>query len=144
MDVSKLQDSQLLLLINDARQELLKRKRVEKSPINIFHKLNPILENTITRYNGGWTKRVEGLDKRLTDGYGIKGRFMDGDLNRLLIWNDGLYLDCDIRGSRKNQEKFYTLFSVENNKVTVLAETAGKDWAVRLWVAIVNYFVSDL
>ena len=144
MDVSKLQDSQLLLLINDARQELLKRKRTERSPINIFHKLNAILESKITRYNGGWMKRVEGLDKRITDGYSIKGRFIDGDMNRLLIWNDGLYLDCDIQGSRKNQEKFYTLFSVENNKVTVLAEAAGKDWAVRLWVAIVNYFVSDL
>ena len=60
-------------------------------------------------------------------------------------WSSGVCSsDLDIQGSRKNQEKFYTLFSVENNKVTVLAEAAGKDWAVRLWDAITNYFVSGL
>ncbi|HDL01162.1 MAG TPA: hypothetical protein ENH23_02905 [candidate division Zixibacteria bacterium] len=144
MNLSELKEEELVELIGEAKQELLKRKGVERNPINIIHKLNATLESKIVRYNGGWVKRVEGLDKTRTDGYSIKGQFVGGDLNRLLIWDDGLYLDCDIRGSRKNQEKYYTLFVVENNKVTVLAETGGKDWAVNLWEPITAYLVLSL
>ena len=87
-------------------------------------------------------KRVDGVDKTRTDGYSIKGEFVDGDVDRLLIWEDGLYLDCDIRGSRNNREKYYTLFAIENNEVILLGESDGKDWAVNLWKVITDYFVT--
>lgn len=88
-----------------------------------------------TRYNGGWIKRVEGIDKAKTNGYSLIGPFCE----RGLDWNSpGLYIDCSIGGSRRNHEKNYSLFALKEDGTAQLLETVGdtRDWAVRLWPAI--------
>ena len=102
INLTELTKDELTKLIADAKNELAKRNEDVRNPINVFEQINT--QTTIDRYNGGWTKSVIGLDKMQTNGYSIKGNFINGDINRLRNWNDGLYLDCDIRGSRKNQE----------------------------------------
>ena len=52
-----------------------------------------------------------------------------------------LHLDCGIGGSRKNQTRYYTLFTVnEDETCTVIKElTGGNDWAIALWPAIEEF-----
>ena len=98
------------------------------------------------RYNGGWTKRVEGLDKDKTNGYSILGDFAPVGMRWI---EPGVYLDCNIGGSRNNQAKEYRLITVERdgslnawqhpNGSWDLSETRSRplrDWAVRLWPLI--------
>jgi hypothetical protein len=95
------------------------------------------------RYNGGWTKTVEGIDKGYTNGYSIIGEFTEG--KRKDWYNTKLlYLDCGIGGSRKNQKKFYTLFTIdENGNLNIVFETYGSDWATDLWPYIESFYNSE-
>lgn len=92
-----------------------------------------------TRYNGGWTKSVFGVDRSKNNGYSIQGEFMgkEGDTYEI----SELYLDCDIRGSRSHQEKNYRLFTVEPyGAITVIATTGdSRGWALELWDAIEEF-----
>lgn len=98
--------------------------------------LNLLNKLSVERYNGGWTKRVFGIDKNQNNGYSIQGDFVkiNEGLNQI---KDGLYLDCDINGSRKNQEKDYRLFVIKNNcseiKILNTILDGGSDWAIRMW-----------
>jgi hypothetical protein len=92
-----------------------------------------------TRYNGGWIKQITGIDESKTNGYSLLGEFTPGRL----VWNKpGLYLDCSIGGSRKNQEYKYSLFILQPDGtgkylgVTEVRYERGGDWAPRLWDAI--------
>lgn len=90
-----------------------------------------------TRYNGGWIRHVTGLDTKKTDGYSILGDFVKDGIQ----WQDpGLYLDCSIGGSRKNQERWFTLFVLtpdgEIQKVGKwwkISGSSGGTWAPHFW-----------
>lgn len=86
-----------------------------------------------TRYNGGWTKSVVGIDRSKNNGYSLQGEFMgkDGDTYEV----SKLYLDCGIAGSRKNQEKYYNLFTVgPDGSITVIVSAKDtRGWALELW-----------
>lgn len=110
----------------------LRRRSSAKTPDPIrFHDSIPA-----TRYNGGWCKTVVGLDKSKNNGYSILGDFVKAEL--LQMQKPGLYLDCDIDGSRKHPEKNYRLFRYDGEGVTIITEirNGGADWAVRLWPSI--------
>jgi len=93
-----------------------------------------------SRYNGGWIKRIDKIDKSKTNGYSLIGDFCKSGLQWM---QPGIYLDCSKGGSRKNQNYIYTVF-VLNEDGTVKAyndgaievEGRGSDWAVRLWPVI--------
>ena len=106
--------------------------------INIYSELKKQDEN-ITRYNGGWTKKVTGLNKEVTNGYSILGDFIKIAEDIVNNVESGLYLDCDIGGSRKYQERNYRLFRINpDGTITILQtiEDGGGDWAYRLWETI--------
>ena len=93
---------------------------------------------TVDRYNGGWLKRVTGLDKSVNNGYSIVGDFVEAG-NYKSNYEEGLYLDCSKEGSRKNQVWNYHLFRFsEENGVELLQtlEDAGRTWAVSFWETI--------
>ena len=136
MDLPKLTKDELIKLANDVKTELTRRNESIRNPINVFDQINTQVKDKLNRHNGGWTKTITGLDKTHTNGYSIIGEFVNGDTNRLRNWHDGLYLDCDIRGSRKRHDKYYTLYKIEDNAVEVVAETKGNDWAINLWQPI--------
>ena len=113
--------------------------------INLAEKLE------LTRYNGGWTKTVTGLDKTKNNGYSITGNFVNEGVQPL---QHGLFLLCDVSGSRKNQVKHYYLVALRaDGSVDTLAEVtgtsgydrgkSGHDWAVRLWEDIDAYFAAE-
>jgi len=92
-----------------------------------------------TRYNGGWIKRVTGVDETKTDGYSLIGDFTKTGLT----WHQpGVYLDCSIGGSRKNQAYRYSLFILQPDgvgKYLGITETRlgrGGDWAPHFWDAV--------
>jgi hypothetical protein len=90
------------------------------------------------RYNGGWTRRIDGLDKSRVDGYSLVGPFAE---DRIDWCRPGLYLDCDIGGSRKTPVKRYALMRLSaDGALTEMDLPAGvdgaRDWAVRLWPLI--------
>lgn len=87
------------------------------------------------RYNGGWTKTVDGLNKESTNGFSILGEFKP---NKTDWYTEGkVYLDKGIGGSRKNQRCYYFLFTFDTEgNVIILKETTGKNWAVNLWETI--------
>lgn len=95
-----------------------------------------------SRYNGGWIKQVIGLDKSKTDGYSILGDFAP----KKKTWvKPGLYIDCSIDGSRKNQERRIHLFVIlKDGTAKQIGEekkykgSSGGDWAVDLWNDIEN------
>lgn len=103
--------------------------------INILEKINA------SKYNGGWTKTITGLDKTKNNGYSLKGEFVTvhKGLNQL---PDGLYLDNGKDGSRKNQTNNYTLFYIKGDEIEIIKkiEDGGRDWALRLWDSIGEYF----
>ena len=93
-----------------------------------------------TRYNGGWIKTVERIDKSKTNGYSLVGEFCKSGLQWM---SPGVYLDCSIGGSRKYQRNVYTVFALREdgsvvayNDDTIVEEGRGGDWAVRLWPVI--------
>lgn len=93
---------------------------------------------TVSRYNGGWLKRITGLDKSVNNGYSLIGDFVEGG-DYKNTYEEGLYLDCSKEGSRKNQVWNYHLFRFsEENGVEVLQvlEDAGRTWAVEFWDTI--------
>lgn len=94
------------------------------------------------RYNGGWTKRVIGLDKSKTNGYSILGDFMPSFDKMEYYIIGALYLDCDIAGSRKNQVRNYTLFTLNQNaEMNIISTAKGRNWAIDLWEEIDNYLL---
>jgi hypothetical protein len=105
-------------------------------------------ESPMGRYNGGWCKTVERLDKSKDNGYSLVGEFVHKESVQA-YQEPGLYLDCDIGGSRRNQVKYYTLFALKADGTVEVLQTlsvrAGRtsDWAVRLWPAIESYFESQ-
>jgi len=105
-------------------------------PCNPSSELSAATGDEVTRYNGGWTKSVTGLDKSVANGYSIKGDFMRKGTDIYTV--GGVYLDCDIGGSRKNLRRDFRLFRVLEDGVDVLADdTSGsRDWAVGFWDAI--------
>jgi hypothetical protein len=102
-------------------------------------------EDPMSRYNGGWTKTITALDESKDNGYSLVGEFV---CKETVTANQavGLYLDCDLGGSRKNQVKYYTLFELKpDGAVTVLetlSERAGRtsDWAIQLRPAVKAWF----
>ncbi len=97
-----------------------------------------------TRYNGGWIKSVESLDKSQTSGYSLVGEFLKSGLQWM---GPGVYLDCSIGGSRKNQRYIYTVFVLRTdgsvvayNDDAITVEGRGGDWAVRLWPVVERAF----
>lgn len=103
--------------------------------MNYFEETQEI--ETVNRYNGGWLKRVTGLDKSVNNGFSIIGEFVKaGDYKN--NYEEGLYLDCSKEGSRKNQVWNYHLFRFTENGVELLQtlEDAGRTWAVEFWETI--------
>lgn len=91
-----------------------------------------------SRYNGGWIKTVEKLDKDFQNGYSLVGKFLPVGSGNINLHEGELYLDCSIDGSRKNQERNYTLFRIIDKEVFILQtiENGGQDWAMSLWDSI--------
>lgn len=85
-----------------------------------------------SRYNGGWTKQVTGLNETVTNGFSILGDMVK---NRRDWCPPGLYLTCSIGGSRAHPRKNYQLFRLHPDGVVSLAGQAGdtRDWATNLW-----------
>lgn len=106
----------------------------------IFSMQDKFDENDIfwSRYNGGWMKTVTGLDKSVKNGYSLIGEFVDAGRTK----NDyeaGLYINCNIDGSRKNQHKIVQLIKLsEDGEITLLKEIkdGGRTWAVEFWELI--------
>lgn len=92
---------------------------------------------TVSRYNGGWLKTVTGLDKSVTNGFSILGKFVKaGDYK--VDYKPGLYLDCSKDGSRKNQEWNYHLFRLDEDGFHLLqtVEDGGRHFACEFWEKI--------
>ena len=91
-----------------------------------------------TRYNGGWIKYIDRIDKTKNNGYSLVGAFKRS--TGLDNYHPGkLYLDCGIGGSRNHPSESYTLFRVEaDGTCTILQkiENGGQDWAMQLWPTI--------
>lgn len=92
-----------------------------------------------TRYNGGWIKRIDTVNEKVTTGYSLVGEFA----RKGLTWHKpGLYLDCSIGGSRKNQKYQYSLFILGQDGVAKYHDAfqirwgKGGDWAVCMWDAV--------
>ena len=88
--------------------------------------------NPTIRCNG-WAKKVTGLDKSVSNGYSIKGEFVNKSKGELK-YMDGVYLDC----SKPRGQKNYHIFKVEDGEATVLQalEDADRTWATQLWDTI--------
>jgi hypothetical protein len=101
-----------------------------------------LLQKRFTRYNGGWIKAVNSLNKSVTNGYSIVGDFARSGLN----WNaPGLYIDCSIGGSRKHPEKVYSLFRLapDGTAHLIFGVDNVRDWAPRMWPHIEKEFLPD-
>lgn len=96
-----------------------------------------------TRYNGGLIRRIDSVNEKITTGYSLVGEFVW----KGLTWNKpGLYLDCSIGGSRKNQKYQYSLFILGQDGVAKYLDVLeirwgkgggwGGDWAVCMWDAV--------
>lgn len=88
-----------------------------------------------SRYNGGWAKRVTGLDKSKKNGFSLLGDFVDAGATKN-DYEPGLYINCNIHGSRKNQRKTIQLLKLnEDGSLDLLKEEEdlGRTWAVEFW-----------
>ena len=91
-----------------------------------------------SRYNGGWMKTVTGLDKSKKNGYSLIGEFVDAGRTKN-DYSAGLYVNCNIDGSRKNQRRIVQLLKLdEDGTLTLLKEIkdGGRTWAVEFWELI--------
>ena len=94
-----------------------------------------------SRYNGGWIRKIDRIDKSKTNGYSLIGEFCRDGLQWMA---PGVYLDCSRGGRRKYQRMIYTVFVLhEDGTVTAYNDDAvvsdvgqGGDRFVRLWPAV--------
>jgi len=89
----------------------------------------------IDRYNGGWLKRVTGLNKERLNGYSIEGEFVKPPF--YCVPGD-VILDCSKVGSRKHVECIYTVMRVreDGHFEEVGRYDAGEErrgWAPEVW-----------
>ena len=86
-----------------------------------------------TFYNGGWVKAVTTVDKSKSNGYCFEGDFIQGATDGLAEVGDGLYIVCDVQGSRKHHRKHYAIYEVQGDEVTqALDWVQGRDWALQI------------
>jgi len=125
---------ELLALITSARTELAERLEEKKVLIILRDEFDRVAEYKLERYNGGWTKRVTGLDKSKTNGYSLLGEFVKGATKKNYYATPAIFVDCDVAGSRKYQKKRYQLFYLDNNgKMELLQTDTTADYAVNFW-----------
>lgn len=107
----------------------------EKTLLNWFEVFRTIkYPDERTRYNGGWLKKVEKIDKEITTGYSIIGEFVSsGDFKE--YYEDGLYIDCNKDGTRSKPKNNYRLIKINNGHPYTIKElmNANRGWAVELW-----------
>jgi len=89
----------------------------------------------IDRYNGGWLKRVTGLNKEKLNGYSILGEFVKPPF---YVTPGDVILDCSVTGSRKHPNYTYTVMRVreDGHFEKVGRFDAGEDkrgWAPEVW-----------
>jgi len=99
-----------------------------------------------TRYNGGWAKKITGIDKSKSNGFSIQGDWVESGKEGYYRVTEGvLYLDCDIQGSRKNQNKEYTLFTILKGEIIVLKTIKDcSSWALEFWPAIDKFLKTEI
>ncbi|WP_067259765.1 hypothetical protein [Methanobrevibacter cuticularis] len=89
------------------------------------------------RYNGGWLKTIEKLDKTVKNGYSLVGDFVkSGDFEE--EYSDGLYLDCNKEGKKRKSQQDYRLFRIKDGKLRLLdliIDGQG-NWACEFWDTI--------
>jgi hypothetical protein len=130
------------------REELTEIKTFVLALLTHDEKPNRFIFNAdayFTRYNGGWTKTVTGLDKSKTNGYSIEGEFVkNGDQ----YYEEGkLYIDKGVGGSRKNHKNTYTLFTFDDQGSVIVIKVIEdcewvknkSNWAIQLWPSIEEF-----
>lgn len=84
-------------------------------------------------YNGGWVKKVTGVDASKPNGYCFEGDFVNNSTRGLAECSDGLYLVCSIQGSRKNQRKEVAAYRITGEQVERVSDwVQGNDWALKI------------
>lgn len=101
-----------------------------------FDLRSAIVEVAITDcdyYNGGWMKSITEIDRTKKNGYSLVGDFVEKE--GLSLYDPGVYLLCDVQGSRKHHRKNYVVVAFDGEKVGKVAELedGGRDWALQLW-----------
>lgn len=136
--INEMNLTELTELLNQVNDEI-KKKGSDQVKQVIFD-----ASKKFVRYNGGWTKKVTGIDKTKLNGFSILGDFING-LQYYEV--GGLYLDCGIGGSRKNQKNEYVLFTLnESGDINVILKvekwswsSKNNDWAIQMWGHIEAY-----
>ena len=105
-----------------------KKKQKQPTPINFKKQLG------VELYNGGWCRKVTGIDKTKKQGYSILGPFIL-DWKYLAVQDPGVYVVCDVGGSRKHPSYDYILFTWDGQNLNIVKtlEDAKGEWAVQLW-----------
>lgn len=113
---------------NEQGQLLLDPKAVAQEVVRWF-----------SRYNGGWIKKIDQIDKSVTTGYSLVGPFVKDGLQWV---TPGVYLDCSIDGSRRKPRRYYTVFIIRPDGSAEVVGEAGdtRDWAVTLWPVVEKAF----
>lgn len=94
-------------------------------------------------YNGGWAKEIKSVNLDKKDGYCFIGDFVKKDL--LMDVNSGLYLVCDIKGTRKSHVKNYYFFWLNNDGThDIILELldAKEDWALHARDKIYDFLLN--
>ncbi|ADI74099.1 hypothetical protein Metev_1227 [Methanohalobium evestigatum Z-7303] len=101
--------------------------------INPTIMLRTLISGTYTRYNGGWLRKIDGLNKEHANGYSLIGEFYGGWKIQWLP--PGLYVDCSKGGSRKNQKFYYSLIKLNPDGTAEVLKQIYNDpsWAVEFW-----------
>jgi len=133
--LKELKTEDLKGLLKEIKEELERRESVnDKVLIILRDEFNAVAETEIDRYNGGWTKKIVGLDKTKTNGYSLVGNFVNKTTKKEYYSKGTLFLDCDIQGSRRHPERIYQLFYLnEDGKMEFLGQEKGADYAVNFW-----------
>ena len=137
-DLAKMTEEELKGLLKQINAELANRTTQDnKVMLILLDEMKKVAKYDIDRYNGGWTKKIESLDKSKTNGYSLLGDFVNGTTHKNYYKKGSLFVDCDIEGSRSHHEKFYQLFYLnQNGDMELLAADKTADYAVNFWEEI--------
>jgi len=151
LNLENISTNELKTLLKEINDELKRREeenlenKVLTTLIDEFNRAIAVSgdDDKITRYNGGWTKVITGIDKTKTNGYSLLGDFVNtGVANKKSYWKKGtVFIDCDIGGSRKHQRKKYRLFYLnKDGEMELVATDNTPDYAVNFWDKIEELF----
>ena len=127
----------LALKIKNELEKRQNKNLSNKVLINLYQEMIKVCPEKNKLNKGSWTKLVSSVDRSKTNGYSLRGKFINYSNKKEYYKKGSIFVDCVITGSRNYPVKTYRLFYLdENGTIRLLMQDDTPDYAINFWDTI--------